>query len=217
MPLDRHGPRLVGLDLGEPEAAWSAAGFDVRDGCIATGGVVLRARGDGTGIRAWQVAVGDDHDTSLSIDDLPNTRVPALTDTLQPNGVIGLDHIVISTPHLSRTTAGFERVGIESRLTRRADFDLALAQRFFVLGTGVAEVVGPPTGGDLEAPATFWGLAFVVADMDLLRASLGDLVGEPRAAVQPGREIAVLRGESIGIGTRVAFLTPRVDKRGHRR
>ncbi len=35
----------------------------------------------------------------------------------------------------------------------------------------------------------------------------GDLLGEPRAAVQPGRQIATLRKEA-GLGPAIAFMTP---------
>ncbi|HEY8865706.1 MAG TPA: hypothetical protein VIM22_02145, partial [Solirubrobacteraceae bacterium] len=70
----------------------------------------------------------------------------------------------------------------------------------------ILEVVGP-VGDDASAPATFWGLVVVVGDLDAAVATLGDRVGTPRQAVQPGRRIATLRGEA-GLGVPVAFMTP---------
>jgi hypothetical protein len=56
-------------------------------------------------------------------------------------------------------------------------------------------------------PARFWGLAFQVRDLDATCQHLGDKVGEPRDAVQPGRRIATLRREA-GLGPAVAFMSP---------
>ena len=43
--------------------------------------------------------------------------------------------------------------------------------------------------------------------MDAAAAALGDLLGSPRDAVQPGRRIATLRPEA-GLGPAIAFMTP---------
>jgi hypothetical protein len=45
------------------------------------------------------------------------------------------------------------------------------------------------------------------AALERTAATLGDLLGEPRPAVQPGRRIATLRREA-GLGPAVAFMTP---------
>jgi hypothetical protein len=60
---------------------------------------------------------------------------------------------------------------------------------------------------DPSGPARLWGLAFVVEDMDRPAEVLGDLLGAPRDAVQPGRTIATVRSEA-GLGPAVAFMTP---------
>ena len=84
-------------------------------------------------------------------------------------------------------------------------------QAFFRVGEPVLEVVQAPPGTriaeDRDGPARLWGISFAVADLDATVASLGDLAGEPRDAVQPGRRIATLRREA-GIGTAVAFMSP---------
>jgi hypothetical protein len=61
----------------------------------------------------------------------------------------------------------------------------------------VAEGGGPPR---------LWGVVAVVPDLSVLDPAL---VGPPKPAVQPGREIATVRPEA-GLGTAVAFMSPRV-------
>jgi hypothetical protein len=46
-----------------------------------------------------------------------------------------------------------------------------------------------------------------VDDLEATGAVLGDLLGTPRDAVQPGRKIATLRPEA-GLGPAIAFMTP---------
>jgi hypothetical protein len=46
-----------------------------------------------------------------------------------------------------------------------------------------------------------------VEELERTAARLGSLLGEPRAAVQPGRRIATLQ-EEAGLGPAVAFMTP---------
>jgi len=75
----------------------------------------------------------------------------------------------------------------------------------------ILEVVEVPPGSreerDPDAPSRFWGLAFGVDDLDRCAAYLGDRLGEPRDAVQPGRRIATLRREA-GLSPGIAFMTP---------
>ena len=80
-----------------------------------------------------------------------------------------------------------------------------MQQVFLRPGEAVIEVVGPPepTGG---GKARFFGLAFTVADLDATAALLGDLLGAPKVAVQPGRRIATVRADA-GLGVPVAFMS----------
>jgi hypothetical protein len=82
---------------------------------------------------------------------------------------------------------------------------------FFRLGEPILEVVEAPEGTSVArnpgGPARLWGIAFLVADMDATGSVLGELLGTPREAVQPGRRIATLRPEA-GLGPAIAFMTP---------
>jgi hypothetical protein len=85
-----------------------------------------------------------------------------------------------------------------------------LHQGFFRLGEVILEVVdGMPLDPAAEpapgAPAAFWGLVFVVADLDAAAARLGDRLGTPRDAVQWGQRIATVRREA-GLGLPVALI-----------
>ena len=75
----------------------------------------------------------------------------------------------------------------------------------------ILEVVQAPPGTRIaeqpDGPARLWGISFLVEDLDATAAFLGDRVGEPRDAVQPGRRIATLRREA-GLGPAIAFMTP---------
>jgi hypothetical protein len=72
------------------------------------------------------------------------------------------------------------------------------------------ELVQAPDGTSVAAdpggPARLWGISFLVRDMERTAALLGDLLGDPRNAVQPGRRIATVRREA-GLGPAVAFMT----------
>jgi hypothetical protein len=84
-------------------------------------------------------------------------------------------------------------------------------QSFFRRGEVILEAVEAPAGtriaDDPQGPARLWGISFVVADLEHTASTLADLLGEPRAAVQPGRRIATLRKEA-GLGPAVAFMSP---------
>ena len=81
-----------------------------------------------------------------------------------------------------------------------------IRQGFHRLGGLLVEVV--ERDGLATGPASIWGLALVVDDLDSACARLGaELVDEPRDAVQPGRRIATLRS-TVGLGIPVALMTP---------
>ena len=116
------------------------------------------------------------------------------------------------TPDLDRTIANLRAAGLELRRVREEPTPGgAPRQAFFRLGEVILEVVQAPEGmriaSDQSGPARLWGISFLVEDLARTAVALGDLLGEPRAAVQPGREIATL-GKHAGLGPAIAFMTP---------
>jgi hypothetical protein len=111
---------------------------------------------------------------------------------------------VIATDSLARTSGAIEQAtGAPPRRIREAG---DLRQAFHRLGGLIVEVV--ERAGLAPGPATIWGLALVVDDLDAACARLGaELIGEPRDAVQPGRRIATMRS-AAGVGIPLALMTP---------
>jgi hypothetical protein len=192
-------PALVGLTVGGDAEAWSAAGFTVVDGHVRMGAVDLRITGDAEGISAWSMTEVDDG----VIDGITTMRGTPGEPDAHPNTTTSIDHVVVLTPDLDRTTQALGAFGIELRRTRDAG---PRQQRFFRTGEVILEVVGTP-GEHGAGPATAWGLALTVADLDAAAALLGEHLSPPRDAVQPGRRIASLRHEALGLPLPVALLT----------
>jgi catechol 2,3-dioxygenase-like lactoylglutathione lyase family enzyme len=197
-------PSIDALEIADEPAAWVAAGFRVEDGDCRVSRVTLTLTGKRSrrGITGW--TLGDEP-----------AGEPAAP---HPNGVVRVDHVVMLTPDLDRTVAELESEGFDLR--RRRDGATpggSTRQAFFRTGEPILEVVLAPEGSsvarDPDGPARLWGLAFSVEDLDRTAATLGDLVGTPREAVQPGRRIATLRG-AAGLGPAIAFMSPGRDALG---
>lgn len=197
-------PSIDALDIADAPAAWSAAGFDVQGDICRVSRVTLRLVGQGErrGILGWTLGEGPPDDAAAP----------------HPNGVVQVDHVVMLTPDLDRTVAELESQGFDLRRRREgATPGGSTRQAFFRAGEPILEVVLAPEGSsvarDPSGPGRLWGLAFGVDDLDRSARSLGDLLGTPRDAVQPGRRIATLRGEA-GLGPAIAFMSPGRDALG---
>ena len=200
------------LLIADPPDGWREAGFEVEGELCVVGAVRLRLgnTGRGRGIVGWSVRGA----STLDLDGLPTTaseNPPPASAEPHPNGVISIDHVVAFTPDLDRTTATLRAAGLDLRRIRDEPTPGgAPRQAFFRLGDVILEVVQAPEGTriaeDPSGPARLWGISFLVEDLERTVSTLGDLLGEPRAAVQPGREIATLRKEA-GLGPAVAFMT----------
>lgn len=209
---------IAEIALADDPAAWAALGFAVEDDAVALGGVrvCLAGRDRGKGVLGWSLrGVASD-----ALDGLPTTvsaQPPGEPAPEHPNGVVAIDHVVAFTPQLDRTVATLREAGLDLRRVREEP-TLAGAPRqaFFRLGEAILEVVQIPDSeieraGGPDAPARFWGLALLSADIERTAASLGEHVGEVRPAVQPGRRIATLK-RSAGLAVPVALMSaaPRV-------
>jgi hypothetical protein len=154
-------------------------------------------------ISSWAV---DGEDVPDSIDGLAtDAAVRDGSSAAHPNGVTGIDHVVVFTPSLERTTTAFAEIDVDCRRVREAGS--GVRQGFFLVGDLLVEVV-EGTGLEPDAPARFWGLTAVVSDIDAAAVILGERLGRIKDAVQPGRRIATVRPEATG-GLPLALITPR--------
>jgi catechol 2,3-dioxygenase-like lactoylglutathione lyase family enzyme len=206
-------PTVAELVLAADGSAWRDAGFHVEGDTARVGAVTLRFAGPAAGRRIVRCDLR--HVRSDGLDGLPIARsdAPPPDGPLpsHPNGVTRLDHLVAFTPDLDRTVAAGQALGLDLRRVRDEPAPAGSPrQAFFRLGELILEIAQAPPGSPLGdgAPARFYGLAFLVDDLDATTASLGGLCREPRDAVQPGRRIATVRKDA-GLGLPVAFMTPR--------
>lgn len=198
-------PTLKGLLVEGPSRPWERIGFAIADGRFEVGGVTFALTGrEPGGIRAWHLDVKE----PVDVEGLRHEPVAAAPPTSHPNGTVALDHVVVTTPDLERTTTALARLGLMPHRTvegipGRGDHRF----RFFLLGTSVLELIGPATPGG-DRPARFAGIAFATGRLDELDGELGPLLGDVHDAIQPGRRIASVKDEA-GLGVPVAFMTPR--------
>ena len=190
------------LRVGDTAHAWLAAGFSVDRDVCSGGAVRIRLGGDGTGITDWTLR--EIPDATHDVDGIPTalSSEPACEPGHHANGVTRIDHVVLMTPDLPRTTTALTSLGLDVRRERDAG---AFTQVFFRLGDVILELVGPHETA--PGPAHLWGLTFVVADIDATATFFGDRVGEVKDAVQPGRRITTLRGRPLGISPAIAFIS----------
>jgi hypothetical protein len=202
-------PKVEWLTVAGDADAWRSIGLTTTaDGLIPLVGTSIRivpaAQGHPTGIVGWALSGADD---TTDIDGLATEVVAPATPVYadHPLGASGLDHLVVSTADLERTSGAIEAAtGCELKRIREVG---TMRQGFHRIGRGglIVELVERP---DLPAgPATFWGLVLIVADLDAAFELLGaDRISAPKDAVQPGRRIATIRGE-VGLGLPVALMT----------
>ena len=144
--------------------------------------------------------------SSADIDGLPTAwapdapELPLAPAPTHPNRVNAIDHVVVSSPDVDRTVGALTDQGFRERRRRTTGrYGEPMVQVFFWVGDVILELVGPtdvPAGE--VGPAAFFGLALISTDLEATAAGLGELLGTPREAVQPGRLIATLRLERLG-------------------
>jgi hypothetical protein len=198
--------RIDRLSIGAAPDAWREAGFAVGERGTKVGDVWIDFS-SGEGLLGWRLPGAD----SLEVDGLPVAPAASGDEDSgeHPNGATHIDHVVVLTPDLERTTAALAEIGVERRRVREVETDDGiLRQGFFRFGEVILEVVEHPRID--PGPARFWGITFAVADLDACAQLLGDRLGSIRDAVQPGRRIATVR-TSAGLGLPVALISPAGD------
>ena len=188
---------------------WGSVGFRLDGDVCRVGGIAIRLAGttEGKGLLGWSLHGAESAELDGLVTSLAVGTSRRAMWRAPPNGVVSLDHVVAFSPDLDRTVDACRAAGLDFRRVREGPTP-AGAQRRPSSGGGetLLEVVEHPEPPDREAPAALWGLAFIVADLGETAAMLGELVGEPRPAVQEGRQIATLR-RTAGLTVPVALMT----------
>ena len=200
--------------VGDPPASWEAAGFSVDDdGTCRVGTVRVRLMGRDGGQRILGWSLRDAPAARLadgSLDGIPTTAstAPATPGATHANGATHIDHLVLLSPDLDRTTAALASIGVEPRGERATDsYGAPMRQVFFRFGEVILELVGQPDATG-EGDPGFFGLAVTVTDLAALAHQLGDHLGSSKDAVQDGRQIATLRHRDLGMSVPIALMSP---------
>ena len=202
---------IAELTIAADPECWRQAGLAVEGDTTRVGSTGIRfvepASDSGGGLLGWTLAdasadAWDGLSTELALDPEPQPRLE------HPVSAVHVDHVVVFTSSLERTSTAFEANGVRCRRIREVGPpERQLRQAFFRFGEVIAEVVevGAEQAGP-EGTARFWGLTLAVADLDRAATELGPKLGTVRDAVQPGRRIATVRKDA-GLGLPVALIT----------
>ena len=201
------GARLAAVRVGGSREPWEALGFAADE----SGRIPLR-NGALEFTQADRGMSGMVVDTTGAVpDDIEGVGlyrghvVPTLE---QPNGAFELDHVVLMTAALERSSDAVEAaLGLPCKRIRETETVRQAFHRFADETDArgcIIEIVESPR---VECTSLF-GLVVNVADLDAVCERWGsDVIGTPKPAVQPGRRIATVRS-TVGLGVAVALMTP---------
>ena len=208
------GARLVELNLGGSPEPWARAGLhvDTEHRCDVVSLALRIDRSREPGLHGWALSGIDtseiDGSAVREIDGIP-TRCAEYSPVLQrPTGaftldVVGVDHVVVMTPDLMRTSEALEHA-TGSPLKRVREAGESVRQAFHRVGDVVIEIVSSPQVP--EGPARLWGFVLIVRSLEAAAGHLGpDVLSPPKPAVQEGRMIATFR-QAAGLGVPVALM-----------
>lgn len=199
--LAAHGEGIWALAfaVADIEAAWTLIG---RRGIGASMPGPTRSTHDDGRKRYWTTSALSAADTgglNLLLVDPPRSGEPwplsqAVGD--EAAAVTELDHVVVRTPNPDRALAVYgAKLGLDLRLDR-SNPDWGARQLFFRCGSAVVEIGASLKTPVSDAPDSFGGLAWRVADADAAQARLaagGFDVSEVRAGRKPGTRVFTLR------------------------
>ena len=202
--------RLVALHVGGALTPWQAIGLTFDEFTCTLADVDVVVSGETPGLHGWTIDIG--RDDVVVIDGIRTTLVSGtqprqVSSVIGRQKVIGLDHVVVNTDNIDRTTQAItSALGLEVR--RERQLGNGAVQRFHKLDNTIIEVV---TGPHITQPgASLWGMVASVDDLFELAEELGeDVTSPPKKATQPGRYISTVRG-SVGLGVPFALMTPHV-------
>lgn len=207
----RNAHQLTALHVPAAAGAWKAAGFAgfTGDEGIRLGSTTLVPSVDVTELVVSIDGIDDLDGLTLGTQSTQQALV-APEPAAHPNTAIAIDHLVVMSPDCDRTTASFERAGLEARRVRRIDSSSGTRrQTFFWMGDVVCEMVGPDVASG-DGPASVWGLAVTVRDLAAARELLGDHASDIKDAVQPGRQVCTVRKDAE-LGVPMLLISPHIE------
>lgn len=198
--------RITQLTVGGSPAAWSSLGFSFDDDRCTFGDLVVRVdRSFEPGFVSWTLGHVVVTESPDGLETMFDDHVVAPDSGSSIIDVVGIDHVVVMTNDLQRTSSALSRVTGDP-LKRVREAGNGIRQGFHRLGSVVVEVVE----SERVAQTHLWGFVLTVGNLDDVVAHMGpDVIGSPRDAVQPGRRIATIRS-GVGLGVPVALITPDV-------
>jgi hypothetical protein len=204
--------RLVTLCVGGSAEPWSRLGLQFSGPDTYLSDVRMHVVDGESGLFAWEVSSPDLTPGRISVDGIttvivPETPAPSSTSPLGPTTAVRLDHVVVNTNDLDRTSAALEsHLLAPARRTR--EVGNGVFQRFHMLDNTIIEVVcGPHI---TATTSTMWGMVASVDDIHELCGWLGpDVASAPKPAVQKGRYISTVK-PAVGLGVPFAIMSPHV-------
>ena len=196
------GVRLAAVSLTGLAGPWAALGFAVD----AEGRVPLANGALVFGADSMGLVVDADRELPADVDGVGIRHGSAVAGIDHPNGAFELDHVVVMTDSIERTSLAIETsLGLEQRRLRETPTVRQAFHRFDDEGDARACIIEVVESSRVERTG-LWGLVVNVRDLDAIHAGATDLIGAPKSAVQPGRRIATARA-TAGFGTAVAFMS----------
>lgn len=194
--------RLAALRVPGDAEAWRTLGFDVDGDTVAFANGAVRLGAPGAVIELEPPCR-----EASAVDGIPVSVGAVVPAAPHPNGAVELDHIVVMTDSIERTSAAIDgSLGLRQRRIRETDAVRQAFHRFADTPDGtrgcIVEVVERPDVAHVD----IWGLVVIVDDIDRAVAESGGLVGAPKPAVQSGRRIATV-SRAAGLSVALALMS----------
>jgi len=145
--LTRRAFQIRGISLCEDPQAWSAIGFEVTSHTptdaatrVRLGNTTVVLTGKGVGFEGWTVdGITESIDGITSLG--PALDEPARSEATHPNGITAIDHVVVGTGDIGRTSAALDGAGLRCRRERSTTaYGSHMRQRFYWLGDVILEL-----------------------------------------------------------------------------
>ena len=196
--------KLAAIGLTGSVEPWLALGFAVDDAgrlCFANGALAFGREAPGLVVEAPELVRVPDAFEAITLE-----RGVVPSPVRHGNGAIELDHVVVMTPSLERTSAAItEALGLEQRRVRETPSVRQAFHRFDDHDGARGCIVEVVENERVGVPG-IWGVVVIVDDLETAVAAAPDLIGRPKDAVQPGRRIATV-SRAAGLSTAVALMS----------